>query len=278
MREVQGPQRRAWWKAKVPTAFYFQHPRGDIVCCDGLSLLHGLKDGCADIIFLDPPFNLGKSYARNGRHNDRLSDEAYLRYIEQVLLRCCDVLRPGGALYLYHIPRMAMTFGNALTAHLELRHWIAISMKNGFVSGEHLYPAHYALLYFTKGKPGSFQRPKLPLRRCRKCHATIKDYGGYKQFVVDGINLSDYWDDISPVRHRKYKNRSANELPLTIPLRAVQISGRRHGVLVDPFAGAGSSIIAALQGGMRFVASDREREACRVIQARLKTGSGRAIT
>ena len=63
------------------------------MCCDALSLLHGLKDGCADIIFLDPPFNLGKTYARVSNHRDRLPDEAYLRYMEQVLLRCCDVLR-----------------------------------------------------------------------------------------------------------------------------------------------------------------------------------------
>ena len=37
-------------------------------------------------------------------------------------------------------------------------------MKNGFARGKKLYPAHYALLYFTKGMPASFQRPKiLPL-------------------------------------------------------------------------------------------------------------------
>lgn len=276
MQRVHAPQRRAWWKVPVPSTLFHQHARGDILCSDALSLLHGLKDGCADIIFLDPPFNLGKTYARASNHRDCLADEAYLRYMEQVLLRCCDILRQGGALYLYHMPRMAMILGNVLATHLHFRHWIAIAMKNGFVRGENLYPAHYGLLYFTKGEPTVFRRPKLAVARCRKCNEAIKDYGGYKKFMADGVNLSDYWDDISPVRHKKYKNRCANELPMTIPERAVQISGRRNGVLVDPFAGTGTSIVAALAGRMRFVASDREREACRVMRARIKNASERA--
>lgn len=270
MARVHEPQRRAWWRGPVPTTLYHQFPRGDIVCADALSLLHDLKDGCADIVFLDPPFNLGKSYARNGNHRDRLPEHDYLRYMEQVLLRCCDVLRPGAALYLYHVPRLAMILGNVLANHLNFRHWIAIAMKNGFVRGENLYPAHYGLLYFTKGEPAVFHRPKLAVTRCRKCNEAIKDYGGYKKFMADGVNLSDHWDDVSPVRHKKYKNRCANELPMTIPERAVQISGERNGILVDPFVGTGTSVVAALAGGMRFVACDREREACRAMCKRLR--------
>lgn len=269
MSKVKRLQKRAWWYNAVPPSIYHQHSRGDIVCSDALTFLHQLKGGCADIVFLDPPFNLGKQYGSRAASRDRLCEEGYLCYIEQVLLRCCDVLKDGGALYLYHIPRFAVVFANILRQHLEFRHWIAIAMKNGFVRGRNLYPAHYSLLYFTKGEPEVFSRPKVEPPRCRKCNNPIKDYGGYKRFVVDGVNLSDFWDDISPVRHRKYKNRKGNELPVIIPSRVVQISGRRHGVLVDPFAGTGSAAVAAINGGMRFVVADREREACRVMRNRV---------
>ncbi len=274
MANAKGPRRSAWWKSEVPKALYHQHARGDIVCCDALSFLHYLKDGCADIVFLDPPFNLGKTYASSSTHRDRLPNDEYMRYMEQILLRCCDILCDGGALYLYHVPRLAMIFANILAKHLSLRHWIAIAMKNGFVRGDNLYPAHYGLLYFTKGDPAVFRRPKLPIARCRKCNSTLRDYGGYKQYVTEGVNLSDYWDDISPVRHKKHKNRTANELPLTIPMRVAQISGCRNGTLVDPFAGAGTSIIAALNCHMRFVAADREHDACRIMRSRLQRQPG----
>jgi len=97
----------------------------------------------------------------------------------------------------------------------------------------------------------------------------VRDYGGYKQFVAGGVNLSDVWDDISPVRHAKYKHRTENELPYEIPRRIVEISGNDKGVLVDPFAGTGSSLIAAKEHGMRFVACDIEKRYCELMVNRL---------
>src|SRR2546422_6918695 len=96
-----------------------------------------------------------------------------------------------------------------LQGELPFRHWIAISMKGGFARGQYLYPAHYALLYLTKGQPGRFHRPKIDPPHCKKCGALLKDYGGYKKFISNGINLSDIWDDVSPVRHNRYKHRRA---------------------------------------------------------------------
>ncbi len=105
--------------------------------------------------------------------------------------------------------------------------------------------------------------------RCRHCTKYIKDYGGYEKFVRRGINLSDFWEDLSPVRHKKYKHRNCNELPLGIPRRVVQISGGRGKLIVDPFAGSGTSLVAAVERGMRFVACDTEPSFCKLIHQRL---------
>ena len=262
--------KRRWWKNSVPLSLKYQDSKGDIIQSDTLEFLFQLKDKCADIIFLDPPFNLNKKYSKKPIIEDNLKENEYKNYIEQVILRSINVLKDGGALYLYHIPKYAIYFSNILDKHLEFRHWIAISMKNGFVVKGKLYPAHYSLLYFTKGPPSNFNRPKLGLSRCRHCDEVIKDYGGYKEYVKDGINLSDIWDDISPVRHKKYKNRDANELPITILNRVIQISGRRNGVVVDPFSGTGTTLVAAKNHGMRYIGCDIEPDACAVMRRRLK--------
>ena len=242
---------------------------GEIVCVDALELLRILPDECADVVFLDPPFNLGKNYGRNGSKGDRLSDPEYFAYLLRVLTRCVAVLKPGGALYVYHLPKWSIKFASVLADLLEFRHWIAISMKNGFARGNRLYPAHYSLLYFTKGVPRVFRRPKIGALKCPECEAYVRDYGGYERFMAKGVNLSDVWDDLSPVRHRKHKNRSANELPIAIARRAVEISGRRGGLLIDPFAGSGTALVAAKEAGMLFVASDRERHQCSTMYKRL---------
>lgn len=114
-----------------------------------------------------------------------------------------------------------------------------------------------------------FHRPKIPRPICAKCKRDLRDYGGYKQYVANGINLSDVWDDVSPVRHMAKKARAANELPLVIPNRIVSVSGRKGGLIVDPFVGGGSTVIAAFAAEMRFIVCNRESVYCRVVHKRL---------
>jgi site-specific DNA-methyltransferase (adenine-specific) len=149
-------------------------------------------------------------------------------------------------------------------------------MKNGFVRGDSLYPAHYALLYFSKGNPTSFNRPKISPSKCRHCGGYIKDYGGYEQHIKNGINLSDIWDDLSPVRHSKYKSRSSNELPSELPRRVAQISGLTNGLFVDPFAGSGTTLLAAKTEGMIFLGGDYDQQNCDLILRRLADADGSA--
>jgi site-specific DNA-methyltransferase (adenine-specific) len=219
---------------------------------------------------LDPPFNLGKNYCGRRPQLDAMPDEKYRRWLIEVLAEAIRILRPGGTLYLYHLPIWALRFGAFLDGHLNFKHWIAISMKNGFIRGRKLYPAHYALLMFAKGEPTCFSRPKLKPARCRHCRGYVKDYGGYLHIIeTKGINLSDFWDDLSPVRHASRKYRRANELPALIFERVIAISGSVGALYVDPFAGTGSGVLAAARNAMRFEACDLIRSNCKIICQRL---------
>lgn len=223
---------------------------------DALAFLRSLRSCIGDIVFLDPPFNLGKDYGVTSSIESGAPAE-YDRYMRRTIEQAERVLKPGGALFLYHIPIWAARFAGSMMRRLQFRHWIAISMKNGFVRGKRLYPAHYALLYYTKGEPGSFHRPRLAPARCRKCRVSVKDYGGYTSIVEEkGVNLSDFWDDLSPVRHKSTKHRKANQLPLGLTDRVVAIAGCPGGLLIDPFAGAGTSLVSAARAGMSFLGND----------------------
>ena len=243
---------------------------GKIYAADSVDFLRNIDDEVADIVFLDPPFNLGKQYNDN-KNFDRRPENDYQRWIISVLNESIRILRPGAALYLYHLPKWAMRFGSYLESHLDFRHWISVSMKNGFARGKSLYPAHYALLYFTKGKPEYFARPRIQPTNCRHCGGLIKDYGGYRAIIEEkGINLSDVWEDLSPVRHSNRKHRVQNELPVRFMERVVEISGHENTLFVDPFAGGGAGVVAALKHGMRFEACDIVKDNCIVIDERIQ--------
>ena len=260
---------RVWKRRPKTEKTWSQGSAKQLFSCDALDLMGAMRDQVVDIIFLDPPFNLGKRYGTRAPREDRMPRDRYSCYLASVLKESVRTLRPGGALYVYHIPEWAIRLGHLLSDQLQFRHWIAISMKNGFARGNKLYPAHYALLYFTKGAPTAFQRPKIKPARCRHCDHLVKDYGGYRKYILDGINLSDVWDDISPVRHPGKKYRDANEIPMTIVERVVAISGVPGGLFVDPFMGAGASLVAATLAGMRVVGSDVEANQVEITADRL---------
>jgi site-specific DNA-methyltransferase (adenine-specific) len=83
---------------------------------------------------------------------------------------------------------------------MQFRHSIAIEMKSCLPIPGRLYPAHYSLLYFTKGRPKTFRKIRTPIETCRHCGGEIRDYGGHRGAMNPlGVNLKDVWTDIPPV-------------------------------------------------------------------------------
>jgi site-specific DNA-methyltransferase (adenine-specific) len=214
---------------------------------DCMNLFATIKDEVVDCVFADPPFNLGKDYG-DGNFRDSLAVKDYLKWCLAWLDECIRILKPGGALFVYILPQWGYRLASYLEDHQMLfRHWIALSMKGTFPRGYKLYPAHYGLLYFTKGTPKTFNRVRLPIPKCRHCGKDIKDYGGHRKYLnPKGLNLTDFWDDTAPARHRKFKARwHINELKPMIPGRCIEVSTNPREIILDPFGGGGSTYEAA---------------------------------
>ena len=127
---------------------------------------------------------------------------------------------------------------------MDLRHWIAVSLSASLPIPGRLYPSHYSLLYYTKGKPKTFHKIRTPIAKCRHCGGEIKDYGGHRKAMnPNGVNLKDVWLDIPPVRHWKFKskNRKANALSTKILDRVIEMSTNPGDIVLDPFGGSGTT-------------------------------------
>jgi len=214
-----------------------------------------IKNERIDSVFADPPFNLGKSY---GSHvDDQKPERAYIDWCHSWIDESCRVLRPGGALFLYNLPRWNIELGNHLLARgMIFRDWIAVSIKFGLPIPGRLYPAHYSLLYFTKGKSRVFHNIRTPIRVCRHCGKELKDYGGHRDAMnPKGVNLTDVWDDIPPVRHRKFKSskRIANQLSTKLLSRVIGMSTDPGDLVLDPFGGSGTTFDVCERLGRHWV-------------------------
>jgi site-specific DNA-methyltransferase (adenine-specific) len=221
---------------------------------DCLKLLKTMDSESVDMIFADPPFNLNKLYS--SKIDDNLKSDKYLEWCQGWLKECSRVLKNGGSLFLWNLPRWNVQLANYLNGYLTFRHWIGVDIKYSLPISGRLYPSHYSLLYYVKGeKPKSFHPDRLAMATCPKCYGDLKDYGGYKDKMNPlGVNLTDIWLDIPPVRHAKYKRRQgANELSLKLMDRIIEMSSEEGDVVFDPFGGSGTTYMAAELKGRRWI-------------------------
>lgn len=233
---------------------------GRLYQADCMDVLPTIDTGSVDMVFADPPFNLNKRYGKNS--SDDHADADYLNWCYGWLDECIRVIRPGGALFLYNLPKWNIQFGYFLGGRgLDFRHWIAVEQKNCLPINGRLYPSHYSLLYYTKGKPARFQRIRTPIETCRHCGGELRDYGGHRGAMnPNGVNLKDVWSDIPPVRHSKFKSskRSANALSTKLLERVVEISTRPGDTVLDPFGGSGTTFSVCEQRHRHWIGIEIE--------------------
>jgi site-specific DNA-methyltransferase (adenine-specific) len=237
--------------------YVFETSLGKLYQGNCTEFLKSIESDSVDLIFADPPFNLSKLYP--SEIDDNLKTEKYLNWCEQWLYECARVLKPGGSLFIWNLPKWNASLTACLNSYLTFRHWIGVDIKYSLPIKGRLYPSHYSLLYYVKGdKPNAFHPDRLSMQVCPKCYHELKDYGGYKDKMnPKGINITDIWTDIPPVRHAKYKRRTgSNELSLKLLDRIIEMSSEKGDLILDPFGGSGTTYMAAELKGRRWLGSE----------------------
>lgn len=239
----------------VPAKPLFVSHLGALFSGDCLEFLPKLREEIADTVFADPPFNLDKKYG--ARSKDNLPEKQYVAWCKAWIDECVRVLKPGGAMFLYNLPKWNIVFGAYMMERgLTFRHDIAVDIKSTLPIPGRLYPSHYSLLYFTKGGPKTFRKIRTPIELCRHCSGELKDYGGHRHAMnPKGANLRDVWTDIPPVRHWKFKSKSrkANALSTKLLDRVVEMTTTKGDVIVDPFGGSGTTFAVCEKKERRWI-------------------------
>ena len=204
--------------------------------------------GHVDLTFLDPPFNQDKEY---NAWNDNLPDEEYWQWMRDVCKEVHALTSDGGAIYFMQREKNSEFVLRCLReSGWTFQNLIIWKKKTSAVPAIKRYGKHYQIIAFgTKGKsPRLFHRlridPPLP--------------AGYKYQRDNGMFVTDVWDDIREMTSGYFAGDEAlcdtqgnrahkQQSPIQLLIRIILSSTDPGHVVLDPFAGSGTTLVVASQ-------------------------------
>ena len=239
----------------------------EIIHGDSLEVMHSLPEDYVDVTFADPPFNLKKKY--NGYRDHKELDE-YLQWCEQWIHQMVRITKPTGSIFVHNIPRWLTYYAGFLNKIAEFRHWISWDAPTAPM-GKSLQPAHYGILFYAKDvKQNKCYELRYPHKRDRKSNYLSKDYGGKKTSLHPfGPLVSDVWTDIHRVKHNKYRDEHPCQLPIHLLERVILMSTDQGDIVLDPFIGTGTTAIAALRLGRKYIGIDVDSKYAEIAESKL---------
>ena len=248
-------------------------------CVEGLKQV---KTGSIDLAFADPPFNIGYKY---DVYEDRRSAEEYLDWSKRWTEQIARVLKPDGSFWLAIGDEFAAELKVIIHRELGLvpRNWVVWYYTFGVNCTRKFTRSHAHLLYFVKD-PSAFT---FNLNDIRVPSARQLVYGD-KRANAKGRLPDDTWilrpqdapDSFTPMEDTWYVPRVCGtfkeragwhgcQMPEQILGRIVRACSNPGDVVLDPFAGSGTTLAVAKKLDRRFLGFELSADYRDRVEARL---------
>jgi len=229
--------------------------RHRLICGDSTdpAVMGKLMDGrMADAVFTDPPYNVdytGGTEEALKIANDNMSGADFRAFLLAAFTAAAAVTKDGGAIYVCHADTEGINFRTALIEAGFLLKQCIIWAKQHFVMGRQDYQwQHEPILYgWKEGAAHSW-------------------YGDRKQTTV--------WNVDRPVASLDHPTMK----PVALVAMAIGNSTQKDDLVLDPFCGSGTTVIAAEQLGRVCYAVELDPKYCDVIVRRWEEATGARVT
>ena len=252
---------------------------------DSLKVLNGIEDGKFDLIITSPPYNIGKSY------ETKTSIEKYLKTQEEIINELIRTLSDKGNLCWQvgnyvdkgEVFPLDIYYYQIFKKHgLKLRNRIIWYFGHGLHASNRFSGRYETILWFSKTNEYIFNldNVRVPAKYPGKRH-----FKGAKKGQLSGNpkgkNPSDIWEIIANdwdtamwnIPNVKSNHPEKTEHPCQFPIelveRCVLALTNENSWVLDPFAGVGSTIIAAIKNNRNAIGIEKEADYCKIAKQRI---------
>lgn len=241
---------------------------------DLFSMIDYVPDEFADLIIIDPPYNLTKDF--NGFKFNSRSQEKFDDYLESWFPKVCKKLKRNGSLYmcgdwrctssLQRVIEKELTILNRITWQREKGRGAKNNWKNGMED-----------IWFAVKNENDYYFDVEAVKMKRQVIAPYKENGNpkdWKQEDEGNFRItypSNFWDDISiPFWSMPENTDHPTQKPEKLYAKLILASSKKGDMVFDPFLGSGTSSVVAKKLGRNYCGIELNEEYCLLCEKRLQ--------
>ena len=244
-----------------------------IINADILEALEHIPENFADLIILDPPYNLTKNFG--GRVFNAMNADAYNEFLESWFPAVCRKLKPNGSLYICGDWKCTASLQRAVEKELTILNRITWQREKGRGAKTN-WKNSMEDIWFAVKNPKEYTFNIEDVKMKRRVLAPYKADGKPKdwQETEDGnfrlTYPSNFWDDISvPFWSMKENTDHPTQKPEKLYAKLILASSHKGDMVFEPFSGSGTACVTAKKLGRRYCGIEINEEYCLWAEKRL---------
>jgi site-specific DNA-methyltransferase (adenine-specific) len=247
--------------------------RNRVINQDILEVADLLPSQFVDLLFVDPPYNLTKTF--HGRAFRQVTTEQYMEWMESWLKRLVRLLKPTASVYICGDWRSSAAIHRLGEKYFIVRNRITFEREKGRGTVKDWKNNSEDIWFFTVSNNYTFHADAVKLQR--RVIAPYKENGRPKDWTEneDGkyrlTYPSNIWTDITiPFWSMRENTPHPTQKPEKLLARIILASSSEGDIIFDPFAGAGTAGVVARKLKRNFVMVEIDEEYCLYAEKRLR--------
>ena len=260
-----------------------------IYCGDNKDILSKFPAKSVDLIYADPPFFSNRNYELiwgNGAEQKVYEDRwkgginVYIEWMEPRIAQCQRILKDKGSMYLHcdwHANAHLRILMDRIFGERNFRNEIIWTYKKFGRAGRYFPRSHDVILFYAKSADNIFNPQYIPASA-----STLKRWGTKKRggkdpsdrYATDeespGAVMPDYWGIRLIIGANPERLDYPTQKPEALLKRIIEASSKKNAIVLDPFAGGGTTPAVAHQLKRRWIAIDVSPIACDKTKQRLE--------
>lgn len=246
---------------------------GHIVCGNAADVLPTLPRLKFDLLFADPPYNLTKQFGTEKFKST--DDEAYEAWLDSWLQLCVPLLKKTASVYICGDWRSSSAIQRAGSKYFKLRNRITWEREKGRGAKANWKNASEDIWFFTVSDEFTFNLDAVKQRRRviapYRENGKPKDWSESKDGNFRDTHPSNIWTDITvPFWSMPENTDHPTQKPEKLLAKIILASTNPDDMILDPFAGSGTTAVVAKKFERDFVAIESEEEYCLLAAKRLE--------